>query len=178
MQNLCRLFGKTRQAYYEATWREEKVVNEQELIIQEVKRIRKDLPRVGTDKLYFLLADFFNENHIKMGRDKLYALLRALNLLIKTSKKRAITTNSNHPFYKYPNLVKDFTPTKPNELWVSDITYVLLPGKFAYLSMITDADLRRCLHRVRTKKIVGWSLQENLQSKGPLEALKNGIRAF
>jgi transposase InsO family protein len=83
-----------------------------------------------------------------MGRDKLYALLRAHNLLIKRSKRRAITTNSNHPFYKYPNLVKDFTPTKPNQLWVSDITYVLISGKFAYLSMITDA---------YSKKVVGWS---------------------
>jgi hypothetical protein len=117
----------TRQAYYEATWREEKVLNEQELIIQEVKRIREDLPRIGTDKLYFLLAEFFNKNHIKIGRDKLYTLLRAHNLLIKRSKRRAVTTNSNHHFYKYPNLVKEFTPTKPNQLWVSDITYVLIP---------------------------------------------------
>lgn len=166
MGTLCGLFGKTRQAYYEATWREEKLINEQELIIQEVKRIRKDLPRIGTDKLYFLLADFLNNNNIKMGRDKLYALLRAHNLLIKRSKRRAVTPNSNHPFYKYANLVKDFIPARPNELWVSDITYVLLPGKFAYLSLITDA---------YSKKIVGWSLQENLQSKGPLEALKMAL---
>jgi transposase InsO family protein len=56
-----------------------------------------------------------------MGRDKLYALLRAHNLLIKRTKRRAITTNSNHPFYKYPNLVQDFIPLKPNQLWVSDM---------------------------------------------------------
>ncbi|MDO1451704.1 IS3 family transposase [Rhodocytophaga aerolata] len=166
MGTVCGLFGKTRQAYYEACWREEKVINEQELILQEVKRIRKDLPRVGTDKLYFLLADFFNKNQIKIGRDKLYTLLRAHHLLIKRTKRRAITTNSNHPFYKYPNLVQDFIPLKPNELWVSDITYVLLPHKFAYLSLITDA---------YSKKIIGWSLQENLQSKGPLEALKMAL---
>lgn len=110
-------------------------VNEQELVIKEVKRIRKNLPRVGTDKLHFLLADFFNEKGIKMDRDRLYTLLRAHNLLIKRSKRRAMITNSNYPFYKYPNLVKDFIPARPNELWVSDITYVLLPGKFAYLSL-------------------------------------------
>jgi transposase InsO family protein len=166
MQSLCGMFGKTRQAYYQATWREDKVVNEQELIIREVKRIRKDLPRVGTDKLYFLLNNFFTAHKIQMGRDKLYALLRAHNLLIKRNKRRAITTNSNHPFYKYPNLVKDFIPARSNELWVSDITYVLLPGKFAYLSLITDA---------YSKKIIGWSLQENLQLKGPLEALRMAL---
>jgi putative transposase len=101
-----------------------------------------------------------------MGRDKLYALLREHKLLIKRTKRRAITTNSNHPFYKYPNLVQDLIPLKPNQLWVSDITYVLLPHKFAYLSLITDA---------YSKKIIGWSLQENLQVKGPLEALKMAL---
>lgn len=118
---LCGLFGITRQAYYEACWREDKAVNEQELVIEQVKRIRKDLPRVGTHKLYFLLADFFKEKNIKMGRDKLYTLLREQGLLIKRTKRRAITTVSNHAFYKYPNLIKDFTPTKPNQLWVSDM---------------------------------------------------------
>jgi hypothetical protein len=133
------LFGKTRQAYYEASWREDKIITEQELVIGEVKRIRKDLPRVGTDKLYFLLADFFLKNHIKMGRDKLYALLRAYNLLIKRTKRKAVTTNSNHPFYKYPSLITNLLIAKPNQLWVSDMTYIRLPHKFAYLSLITDA---------------------------------------
>ncbi len=87
-----------------------------------------------------------------MGRDKLYTLLRENNLLIKRSKTRSITTVSNHAFYKYPNLIKDFVPTWPNQLWVSDMTYIRLPHRFAYLSLVTDADLRRCLHRVRILK--------------------------
>lgn len=166
LSTVCGLFGKTRQAYYEAGWREDKIINEQELVIGEVKRIRKELPRVGTNKLYFLLTDFFKENNIKMGRDKLYAILREHHLLIKRTKRRAITTNSNHAFYKYPSLVKDFVPTKPNKLWVSDMTYIRLPHKFAYLSLITD---------VYSKKIIGWSLQETMQLKGPLEALKRAL---
>ena len=104
-----------------------------------------------------------------MGRDKLYALLREHKLLIKRTKRRAITTNSNHPFYKYPNLVQDFIPLKPNRLWVSDITYVLLPHKFAYLSLITDA---------YSKKIIGWSLQGKPAVKRPLRSLENGIKSF
>jgi len=115
------MFGKSRQAYYEASWREEKVTNEQELVIREVKEIRKELPRVGTSKLYFLLAAFFKEHKIKMGRDKLYALLREHHLLIRRTKRVAITTISNHPFYKYANLTKELVPTKPDELWVSDM---------------------------------------------------------
>ncbi len=163
------MFGRTRQAYYEACWREDKAVNEQELVIEQVKRIRADLPRVGTNKLYFLLADFFKEKNIKMGRDKLYTLLREQGLLIKRTKRRAITTLSNHAFYKYPNLIKEFTPTKPNQLWVSDMTYIRLPHKFAYLSLVTDA---------YSKRIVGWSLQETMHSKGPLAALKMALSKY
>ncbi len=74
-----------------------------------------------------------------MGRDKLYALLRAYNLLIKRTKRKAVTTNSNHPFYKYPSLITNLLIAKPNQLWVSDMTYIRLPHKFAYLSLITDA---------------------------------------
>jgi transposase InsO family protein len=101
-----------------------------------------------------------------MGRDKLYTLLREQRLLIKRSKRRAVTSNANHVFYKYPNLIKDFILARANQLWVSDITYVSLPHKFAYLSLVTDA---------YSKKIVGWSLQESLQSKEPLAALKMAL---
>ncbi len=135
-------------------------------MLEQVKRIKKALPRVGTSKLYFLLADFLKENHIKIGRDKLYTLLREHHLLIKRSKRRSITTLSNHAFYKYPNLIKNFTPTKPDQLRVSDMTYVRLPHKFAYLSLITDA---------YSKKIVGWALQETMHSKGPVAALKMAL---
>ncbi len=81
MKILCGLFGKTRQAFYQACWREDKIHEEQALVIAEVKRIRKDLPRIGTHKLYFFLAGYFQENKIKMGRDKLYALSREQELL-------------------------------------------------------------------------------------------------
>jgi transposase InsO family protein len=101
-------------------------LNEQELVLEEVKRIREDLPRIGTEKLYFLLAAFFEKHHIKLGSDKLYTLLRSNGLLLKRTKRRAITTNSNHPFYKYSDLTR--TLTKPNQLWVSDMTYIRLPA--------------------------------------------------
>jgi putative transposase len=166
---LCGLFGVTRQAYYQANWREHKIRDERELVLEQVKHIRRELPKVGTNKLYFLLAAFFKEKNIKMGRDKLYTLLRENNLLIKRTKRRSITTLSNHAFYKYPNLIKEFTPTKPNQLWVSDMTYIRLPHKFAYLSLITDA---------YSKRIVGWSLQETMHSKGPVAALKMALSKY
>ena len=76
MHTLCQLFGKTRQAFYEATWRTEKESMREMMIIEQIKTIRHDLPRVGTGKLHFMLTDFLAQHQIKLGRDKLYCLLK------------------------------------------------------------------------------------------------------
>ncbi|GHV63129.1 hypothetical protein FACS1894195_5340 [Bacteroidia bacterium] len=72
------------------------------------------------------LSVFKEEHHIKIGRDALFDLLSENKMLIKNRKRRVNTTQSFHWLKKYPNLIKDFTPVKPNQLWVSDITYWLL----------------------------------------------------
>ncbi len=81
-------------------------------IIKEVVKIRQQLPGVGTGKLHHLLTDFLAQHQIKLGRDKLYNLLREHHLLCNKKRKRAKTTNSQQPFYKYINLVKEFTATQ------------------------------------------------------------------
>jgi transposase InsO family protein len=124
---------------------------------------------VGTGKLHHLLTDFLAEQQIKLGRDKLYNLLREHHLRRIKRRKRAKTTNSQHPFYKYVNLVKEFTTTQPNQLWVSDITYIRTGRDFSYLSLITDAYSHR---------ILGWALDTTLQTKGPLAALQIGIKSL
>ena len=166
MQTLCQLLGKTRQAFYEATWRAEQDSMQEVVVVEQIKEIRKDLPRVGTSKLHFMLTDFLAQHQIKLGRDKLYSLLKENHLLYRKNKNRMKTTQSPHRYYKFPNLVKELKPSVPNALWVSDITYI--PGDyFSYLSLITDA---------YSRKIVGWSLQANLQATGVLEALKMAIK--
>ena len=121
MQTLCDLFGKSRQSWYEAIWRQEDERLQEAAIIQEVHRIRKALPRVGTEKLYFLLADFLTAHQIKLGRDKLRQLLREHNLTIKRKKSRVVTIFSAHGWYTYPNLIKNLVVTAPNQVWVSDL---------------------------------------------------------
>ena len=93
-------------------------------------KIREQLPGIGTDKLHHLLTDFFAEHHIKLGRDKLYDLLREHHLLRHKRRKRVRTTNSQYPFYKYPNITKEMIVTRPNQLWVSDITYIRTGSDF------------------------------------------------
>ncbi|KAA5547815.1 hypothetical protein [Adhaeribacter rhizoryzae] len=104
---LCGLFGKSRQAYYQQLWQQDKNEVHQMVILEQVIKIRQQLPGIGTDKLHYLLTDFLAEHQLKLGRDKLYNLLRENHLLRTKRRKRAKTTKSQHPFYKYVNLVKE-----------------------------------------------------------------------
>jgi putative transposase len=163
---LCLLFGITRQSYYQHFWHAEEVGFERQLVVNEVKSIRRYHPRLGGRKLYVLLEPFLLDHHIKIGRDALFDLLAENHLLVRKWKKKAITTNSLHRLRKYPNLVKDLKGSRPNQVWVSDITYWKIDTGFVYISFITDAF---------SHKIVGYHLANNLESLGPIFALKMAI---
>ncbi len=158
----CALFGKSRQAYYEQMNRGDDQGLKDTLVLKLVGEIRNDLPRCGTTKLHFMLEGAFKEHGIKMGRDALYELLEQHGLLIRQRRRRPYTTDSNHPYKKYLNLIRDLQLTAPGQLWVSDITYIRLVDGFAYLSIITDA---------YSHKIVGYKLHPTLHSQGAIDAL-------
>jgi putative transposase len=132
------------------------------IILKLVEEIRKDLPGAGVAKLHFLLGDRLVSHGIKIGRDGLYSLLGRHGYLIRYRRRKPYTTNSNHPYHKYPNLIKDKLLSGPGQLWVSDITYLRLGEGFCYLSIITDA---------YSHKIVGYKLHGSLHAQGPIDAL-------
>jgi putative transposase len=165
----CRLLGVTRQAYYQHFWHQEQLVFEDELIVSEVLRIRKNHRHMGARKLYELLQPFLLEHQIKMGRDRLFDVLSANYLLVRRRKKQTVTTNSYHRFKKYPNLIRDLVPNAPNELWVSDITYWRIKDHFLYISFITDA---------YSRKIVGYHLGDSLQTSETIQALEIAISSL
>ena len=135
-----------------------------------MKEIREQMPRLGTRKLYYLLSETLVKHDISIGRDKLFDLLAEYGLLIRRRKrKRVNTTDSNHPFRKYPNLIRELNVLRPNHLWVSDITYISLVDNFCYLSLITDA---------YSRKIVGYCLHPNLKKEGPLQALNMALEGW
>jgi len=103
------------------------------------------------------------EYGIRVSRDRLFDILRENRMLVKRRKKYNVTTNSKHWMKKYPNLIRGFNFQKPNQLWVSDITYIAIENSFAYLSIITDA----C-----SRKIMGHCLSQDLASDGSITALK------
>lgn len=169
---LCGLFGYTRDAFYKWSDSEEKQVMQNAIIVKRVKEIRADMPRIGTRKLQFLLTDTLKDHDVKMGRDGLFDLLAHYGMLVRRRKKwKVCTTDSNHPFRKYPNLIRELDLQGPETLWVSDITYIpLIPEikRFCYLSLITDA---------YSRKIVGWRLHRTLEKEGPLLALRMALRS-
>ena len=165
---LCQLFGITRQAYYQHHWYLTDRHFEQELILGQVLRIRKSHPRMGTRKLYELLEPFMLEHQIKMGRDALFDLLAAHRLLVRRRKRRFSTTNSSHWLKKYPNLIRGFTPNRSNQLWVSDITYWKVNGKYLYINLITDA---------YSHKVVGYHLAQTLESIESIQALRMALKS-
>lgn len=133
------------------------------IVLKLVREIRQDLPRAGVPKLHFMLKDKLRAHEIKMGRDALYELLGEHGYLIRYRRRKPYTTNSNHPYKKYPNLIRDVKYlTHPGQLWVSDITYIRLKEKFCYLSIVTDA---------YSHKIIGYCLHPSLHSDGPVNAL-------
>lgn len=110
---------------------------------------------------------FMQQHFIQIGRDTFFDLLRKQGLLVRKRKRsKPQTTFSNHWLRKYQNLVMSFIPNAPNQLWVSDITYIHLHDGFAYLSLITDA---------YSRKIVGFYLCEDLSARGCVMALRMAL---
>jgi putative transposase len=164
---ICDRFNLKRDAYYKYQKRysrRESVVSQ---VIEFVKEERKEQPRVGARKLHAALEEAFMNENMKVGRDCLFAILRDNNMLVKKKRAFAKTTNSYHHFHKYNNLIKDMEITSPNQVWVSDITYIRTVKGFCYLALITD---------LYSRKIVGYDISDSLELTGCLRALKMALR--
>jgi transposase InsO family protein len=131
-----------------------------------VLEIRKQLPRVGTRKLLHMLQPKLAEHTLHAGRDYLFNLLSEYRLLIRSRKRKVITTDSHHWMHKYSNLIQQLEINRPEHLWVSDITYIKLINGFVYLSLVTDG---------YSKKIVGYNLHKTLSAEGCFEAMNMAL---
>jgi len=164
---LCGLFGKTRHALYDHLWRQDGATIKEDIILQLVHKIREGLPRLGTRKLLYLLNPELASHDITIGRDALFDLLAAHKLLVRQRKRKVITTNSNHWMRKYSNLVTKVVISRPEQVWVSDITYIRMHNQWGYLSMVTDA---------YSRKIMGYAFRSDMLAEGCVEALKMALQ--
>lgn len=163
----CQLFGLSRQGLYQQRKRDKLKARTYAPVKAMVERIRRIMPRLGTRKLYALIQTELKDRDIKMGRDSLFSYLRTHQLLIKPLKSYTKTTFSHHRFKKHPNLLLDLKITRPEQVFVSDITYVKSDEGVHYLSLVTDAF---------TRKIMGYHLSHDMMTKHVVKALRKAVK--
>ena len=158
---------KSRNAYYNQLKSNVKNLAIEQFVMEQVKEKRREQSRVGTRKIYLDIKQNLEKNGIKIGRDKLFKILKDNDLLIKPKKKYTKTTDSYHHFYKHKNTIKNMTIDCPEKVWVADITYIKIKNEHAYLFLITDA---------YSRKIVGWNLDTNMRVSDGIKALKMAVK--
>jgi len=160
--------GTSRQAVYQREQR----AGERKTLLASVKEmvmnLRRIMPRLGTRKLYYLIKPMLMESGIKLGRDGLFDYLRDEGLLVKPRRSYTKTTYSKHWMRKHPNLLKETTAERPEQVFVSDITYLESDEGVHYLSLVTDAF---------TRKIMGYEVSREMKSSDVAKAVKMAIGA-
>jgi len=162
----CRIFGVSRQSIYQQLSRDQQRQRQLEAIKYQVCEYRRLMPRLGTRKLYWLLKPLWVSQAIKLGRDGFFDYLRAHNLLLKPKRSYTKTTFSKHWMKKHPNLLREGLVTQPEQVFVSDITFVQTQENTHYLSLVTDA----C-----SRKIMGYELSREMKANDTVKALQMAI---
>lgn len=141
---LCRLFGKSWQAYYQHRDTLSKQLLTEEMVLQFIREIREHDPGIGGEKLHAMyLGRFGRDYEYMVGRDKMEMIIAENNLNVRKPRRKPRTTDSSHGLPTYPNLIKELIPTRKNQVWVTDITYIPIwisedEYIFCYLSIISD----------------------------------------
>jgi putative transposase len=157
----------SRQNYYARHRHRQRRRVDGELVVGLVLRERRLQPRLGTRKLYHLLKPQLKRAGVRIGRDRLFEELRSRGLLLKPLPALCPhTTQSYHNLPVFRNRIKDLEVKRPNEVWVSDLSYLRTREGYLYLALITDQ---------YSRKIVGWHVGDTLEAVGCVRALE---RAF
>lgn len=160
-RHLCSELELSKSSYYRWRNRDSTPVQEND-VLENIQSIAAEFPKYGYRRIYHaLLRQGIIVNHKRVRR-----IMKENNLLVRRKKFKPITTNSNHNFPKYSNLVQNIVPTAINQVWVADITYIWLLHGFVYLASIMDLFSRRC---------VGWALSRNPDTQLTIDALNMAI---
>lgn len=166
MAEICAYYGITRQAHYQMLRREAGREREELLILELVRQIRRKHPRMGSRKLLVKLAPMMGAEGLRIGRDRLFDLLRREDLLVTRRKARRRTTYAG--WWRTPNRLPGLTITRPNRVWVSDITYLETETQpFVYLFLLMD---------LYSRYLVGWHISDSLAADGAQLALQMALQ--
>lgn len=166
LKSCCAYFGHSRSAFYDWSGRRIREGAEQGLVLDLIREHRAIHPRIGVRKLHAMIGPDLDRLGIRVGRDKLFELLRSEGLLVRPKRRYTVTTQSFVRYSQYGDLFNGKPWTSSGQAWVSDITYIRVGGSFSYLFLTTDA---------YSRKIVGWHLGSTLESEWAVEALKMAV---
>jgi transposase InsO family protein len=157
----------TRQNYYARRKARRRRAVDGGLVVELVQRERQLQPRLGTRKLYHMLKPELKRAGVQMGRDRMFEELRKRDLLLEPiPAPYPHTTQSYHNLPVFRNVIKDKELKEPNEVWVSDLSYLRTVEGYLYLALITDK---------YSRKIVGWHVGDNLEAVGCVRALERAL---
>lgn len=166
---MCRQLGFSKQAYYKGLAEKSQTICDREAVRQQVLAFKSVLPQVGGRKLHYLLEKkHLQQGKPRIGRDRLFRLLREEDLLVKTKRRYVKTTDSRYWMRRFPNLVKELDINRPEQVWVADITYITLEKGFCFLHLVTDA---------YSKRVMGYHVSGDMSSLSTAQALKMAIAA-
>ena len=166
MVAVCLRVGMTRQNYYAVRRERQRRRVDEELVVSLIKRERREQPRLGGRKLKHMLKGDLAEAGVEIGRDRMFAVLRANGLLVERKRGCARTTNSRHSLPVFRNLVAGKELDGPNQAWAGDITYIRTDEGFLYAALLTD---------MYSRKIVGCDIGDSLEAEGCIRALDGAL---
>jgi len=164
---ICKRFGISKQGLYKRLSKAKEDLLQNKNVINLVLNVRHEQPYIGTEKIYDIIKEDLIAMKLKIGRIKLNSILKIHGMLVQKKRKSVITTNSRHRFRKYPNIIKGLEISKPEQVWVADITYLRTDHGFNYLHLITDA---------YSKQIVGFELSDDMKAESTAKALKMALK--
>ncbi len=161
LRQLCTLFGVNRAWYVRRPTSHE--VSMRDVALRDaIEHIILEFPGYG----YRRVTEELHRRRWPVNHKRVLRIMRRESLLCQLKRRFAPTTDSQHAFQRYPNLLRERDVQGPNEAWVADITYVCLPTTFVYLACILDVFSRRC---------IGWELAPWLDTRLTLTALEHAL---
>lgn len=159
IRHVCRLLGVPRSSIYYSA---QPVPDDEAMLKTALLDLAGEWPTYG----YRRLTAMMRRLDWPVNGKRVRRWMAELNLTGAPPTRGKRTTNSDHPFPRYPNLVKDLEITRPDQVWVADITYIRLRREFVYLAVLMD---------VFTRNIRGWHLGRNLDQGLTLAALERAL---
>ncbi len=156
----CELMSLPKSSYYYKSSKNKEVTDN--TLISRIEEIAEEFGGYGYRRITAQLhREGINVNHKKVLR-----IMRKRGLLCKPKRRYIQTTDSNHQYSIYPNLLQDYTVTAINQVWVADITYIRILTAFVYLAVILD---------LFSRKAIGYAISSNIDTALSLEALRMAI---